>query len=156
MTHGTGRVADTGLQGWTPAGKTGTTEDFQDAWFTGFTPTRVTSTWVGFDNPRSLGDNEQGATVAGPIWNRVMTVALKDQPKIPFPMPSGITVRDTGGVPEAFKINEASGGSIAEGAGVATTTTAGAVTGGDGNASTPAGPAGSGSGGLDNAVGGLY
>ena len=115
MTRGTGRVADLGLQGWTPAGKTGTTEDFQDAWFTGFTPTRLTSTWVGFDNPQSLGDNEQGATVAGPIWNRVMTAALKDEPQVPFAPPAGIAIRSTDGVPEAFKTNEAAGGSVAAG-----------------------------------------
>jgi penicillin-binding protein 1A len=158
MTRGTGRVADLGLQGWTPAGKTGTTEDFQDAWFTGFTPTRLTSTWVGFDNPQSLGDNEQGATVAGPIWNRVMTAALKDEPKIAFPQPPGIDIRMTDGVPEAYKTNEATGGSVAAASGDVGGT-AGGVMGGDGNASAPA-PSASGSGGasggLDNAVGGLY
>ena len=161
MTRGTGRVADLGLQGWTPAGKTGTTEDFQDAWFTGFTPTRLTSTWVGFDNPQSLGDNEQGATVAGPIWNRVMTVALKNEPRVPFAQPPGIAIRNTDGVPEAYKTNEATGGSVAGNTDVSggAASTAGGVTAGDGNASTPApgGTAsGSGSGGLDNAVGGLY
>jgi penicillin-binding protein 1A len=158
MTRGTGRVAGLGLQAWTPAGKTGTTEDFQDAWFTGFTPTRLTSAWVGFDNPQSLGDNEQGATVAGPIWNRVMTAALKDEPKIPFAQPPGIAIRDTDGVPEAYKTNEASGGSVAAGTdtGSAPVSTAGGVTAGDGNASTPAASGSSGSGGLDNAVGGLY
>ena len=157
ITRGTGRVAGLGLQAWTPAGKTGTTEDFQDAWFTGFTPTRLTSTWVGFDNPQSLGDNEQGATVAGPIWNRVMTAALKDQPKVPFAVPAGIVIRNTGGVPEAFKTNEASGGSVAAGTdtGDAPAATAGGVTAGDGNASTAA-AGGTHSGGLDNAVGGLY
>jgi penicillin-binding protein 1A len=159
MTRGTGRVADLGLQGWTPAGKTGTTEDFQDAWFTGFTPTRLTSVWVGFDNPQSLGDNEQGATVAGPIWNRLMTVALKNEPQIPFPVPPGIALRDAGGVTEAFKTDEASGGSVDAGdtAAPADGGTAGGVTGGDGNASMPAaGGSGGKSGGLDNAVGGLY
>jgi penicillin-binding protein 1A len=156
MTRGTGRVADIGLQGWTPAGKTGTTEDFQDAWFTGFTPTRLASVWVGFDNPQSLGDNEQGATVAGPIWNRLMTVALKNEPQIPFAVPAGITMRDAGGVTEAFKTDEASGGSVAQGTDSGGGT-AGGVTGGDGNASTPAsGGTASSGGGLDNAVGGLY
>ncbi|WP_284943880.1 penicillin-binding protein 1A [Acidisoma cladoniae] len=161
MLRGTGRVADTGLAAWQPAGKTGTTEDFQDAWFTGFTPTRLTSVWVGFDNPQSLGDNEQGATVAGPIWNRVMTFALKDEPQIPFTMPSGITLRDTGGISEAFKTNPGPmAGGVAAEAGVSDTN-AGDVTGGDGNASVPAAP-GTGStasntgGAMDNAVGGLY
>ncbi|MCB8878636.1 PBP1A family penicillin-binding protein [Acidisoma cellulosilytica] len=163
MTRGTGRVADLGLQGWTPAGKTGTTEDFQDAWFTGFTPTRLTSVWVGFDNPQSLGDNEQGATVAGPIWNRMMAAALADQPKIPFPVPPGIEMRNTGGVMEAFKTNEASGGD----ADVPGTTAApgdtgaeaGGSVGGDGNASTAGTPGVGGSTAgnkIDNSVGGLY
>ena len=163
MTRGTGRVAGLGLQAWTPAGKTGTTEDFQDAWFTGFTPTRLTSVWVGFDNPQSLGDNEQGATVAGPIWNRVMAAALADQPKIPFPVPPGIEMRNTGGVMEAFKTGEASGGDVD----VPGTTAApgdsgaqaGASVGGDGNASTPGAPGTPGSTAgnkIDNSVGGLY
>ncbi|GAB0117139.1 penicillin-binding protein 1A [Acidisoma sp. 7E03] len=159
MTNGTGRVADRGLQAWTPAGKTGTTEDFQDAWFTGFTPTRVTSAWVGFDNPKSLGEGEQGATVAGPIWNRLMTVALQDEPKIPFPQPTGIEMRQTGGVMEAFKTGEASGGNVDQPSPAAAGTVPGAVMGGDGNASTPATPGAGGtgsSGGIDNSVGGLY
>ncbi|MCB8876516.1 penicillin-binding protein 1A [Acidisoma silvae] len=163
MTRGTGRVADQGLQAWTPAGKTGTTEDFQDAWFTGFTPTRVTSVWVGFDNPQSLGDNEQGATVAGPIWNRVMTAALADQPKMPFPVPPGIEMRNTGGIMEAFKTGEASGGDVdVPGTTAApgdTGAQAGGGIGGDGNASTPGTPGTPGSTAgnkIDNSVGGLY
>lgn len=159
MTNGTGRVADRGLQAWTPAGKTGTTENFQDAWFTGFTPTRVTSAWVGFDNPKGLGEGEQGATVAGPIWNRLMTVALKNEPKIPFPQPPGIEMRQTGGVMEAFKTGEPSGGNVDQPAASAAGAVPGGATGGDGNASTPATPgAGStgSSGGIDNSVGGLY
>ena len=43
------------------AGKTGTTQDFTDAWFSGFTPDLVTTVWVGFDNPATLGNNETGA-----------------------------------------------------------------------------------------------
>jgi hypothetical protein len=90
-----------------------------------------------------------------------MTAALKDEPKIPFAQPSGIAIRDTNGVAEAFKTNEATGGSVGPGGGAGTDmsggapTTAGGVTAGDGNASTPASGSGSG-GGLDNAVGGLY
>lgn len=163
MTRGTGRVAGLGLQAWTPAGKTGTTEDFQDAWFTGFTPTRLTSVWVGFDNPQSLGEGEQGATVAGPIWNRVMTAALADQPKMPFPTPPGIEMRNTGGIMEAFKTGEPNGGDVdVPGTTAApgdTGTQAGGSVGGDGNASSPAAPgAGGTSAGnkLDNSVGGLY
>ncbi len=165
MTNGTGRVADLGLQGWTPAGKTGTTEDFQDAWFTGFTPTRLTSAWVGFDNPQSLGEGEQGATVSGPIWNRVMKAALADQPQIPFPVPSGIQMRETGGVMEAFKTNVAAGGNVDQPSPTAaalpgdTGAGPGAAVGGDGNASgpaTPGAPSTTAGNKLDNSVGGLY
>ncbi|HTH99426.1 MAG TPA: PBP1A family penicillin-binding protein [Acidisoma sp.] len=159
MTNGTGRVADRGLQAWTPAGKTGTTEDFQDAWFTGFTPTRVTSAWVGFDNPKSLGEGEQGATVAGPIWNRLMTAALQDEPKIPFAQPSGIEMRNTGGVMEAFKTGEPNGGNVDQPSASAGGVVSGGATGGDGNASVPAPPSAGGTGsgtGIDNSVGGLY
>ena len=57
--RGTGVKAGKGLN--RPiAGKTGTTQDFIDAWFTGFTPDLVTSVWVGFDTPTSLGNNETG------------------------------------------------------------------------------------------------
>ncbi|GAB0114517.1 penicillin-binding protein 1A [Acidisoma sp. C75] len=157
MTNGTGIVADRGLQPWTPAGKTGTTENFQDAWFTGFTPTRLTSVWVGFDNPKSLGANEQGATVAGPVWNQIMTYALKDEPKVPFPQPSGIEMRSTGGVMEAFKTGQPSGGNVdLPPANASAGGAAGAAVGGDGNASTAATPAAGGGNGIDNPVGGLY
>ena len=50
------------------AGKTGTSQEFTDAWFSGFTPDLVTTVWVGFDNSTPLGNNETGAAVAGPIW----------------------------------------------------------------------------------------
>jgi penicillin-binding protein 1A len=143
MVRGTGRVANAGLAAWQIAGKTGTTENFQDAWFTGFTPTRLTSVWVGFDQPQSLGDNEQGATVAGPIWNRYMTIALKDQPQIPFTLPPGVSLRSTGGIMEAFKTNESGGGSVSVAQGSAPDTSGGGSSSGS-------------SGGLDNAVGGLY
>ena len=62
------------------AGKTGTTQDFADAWFSGFTPDLVTVVWVGYDNPASLGNNETGGAVAAPIWHDFMAVALKDRP----------------------------------------------------------------------------
>ncbi len=72
------------------AGKTGTTNDFTDAWFVGFTPNLVTGVWVGFDDQRSLGDREAGASVALPIWVTYMREALKGVPAAPFPIPSEI------------------------------------------------------------------
>jgi len=58
-------------------GKTGTTSDFTDAWFLGFSPSVTCGTWVGFDSRQSLGDKEQGARVALPIWIDFMREAIK-------------------------------------------------------------------------------
>ena len=52
----------------------------------------MTVVWVGYDNPASLGDNETGAAVAGPIWHDYMAVALKDRPVLNFPQPPGVTM----------------------------------------------------------------
>jgi penicillin-binding protein 1A len=62
------------------AGKTGTTNDFTDAWFMGFTPSLVTGVWVGFDEKVTLGDKETGARAALPIWMEMMGQVLKDRP----------------------------------------------------------------------------
>jgi penicillin-binding protein 1A len=73
------------------AGKTGSTNDHRDAWFTGFNAKLVASCWVGFDDFSSLGHGEFGAKAALPIWIDYMRVATKDVPEQPFDMPSGIT-----------------------------------------------------------------
>ncbi len=76
------------------AGKTGTTNGPNDAWFSGYTPDVVTTTWVGFDQPRSLGKEETGGRAALPMWIDFMSVALKDKAVREPPKPSGlITVR---------------------------------------------------------------
>ena len=76
------------------AGKTGTTNDQKDAWFSGFNPKVVTTVWVGFDQPQNLGRAEFGGTAALPIWIDFMRVALKDSPQTPPRIPDGIaTVR---------------------------------------------------------------
>ncbi len=61
-------------------GKTGTTNDFTDAWFVGFSPSLTTAVWVGFDEKKSLGNREAGAVVALPIWIKYMGAILKDKP----------------------------------------------------------------------------
>ena len=61
-------------------GKTGTTNDYTDAWFLGFTPTLTAGVWVGFDEKVSLGNAETGGRVALPVWLSFMDEALKDQP----------------------------------------------------------------------------
>lgn len=73
------------------AGKTGTTNDFSNAWFDGFNNDIVTVVWVGNDQPsQSLGDGEQGAKAALPIWMGFMGPALQDVPQLPFLEPPGI------------------------------------------------------------------
>ncbi|MEA3291188.1 MAG: penicillin-binding protein 1A [Pseudomonadota bacterium] len=75
------------------AGKTGTTNNFVDAWFSGFTPDLETTVWVGFDTPAHLGKRESGATAALPIWIDYMRIALEDIPENPITPPPGITTR---------------------------------------------------------------
>jgi len=76
------------------AGKTGTTNDQKDAWFSGFMPDLVTTVWVGFDQPSTLGRWASGGGTALPIWIDYMEEALKDVPERQFEQPEGIiTVR---------------------------------------------------------------
>ncbi len=72
------------------AGKTGTTNENQEAWFGGFTPDLVVMVYVGFDEPRTLGKRETGAASALPIFNAFMKEALAGEADIPFRIPSGI------------------------------------------------------------------
>lgn len=74
------------------AGKTGTTNSNRDAWFVGYTPDVCAGVWVGFDDNRPLGEREQGARTALPIWLDVMQAALRDRPAQPFVQPAGIVV----------------------------------------------------------------
>ena len=73
------------------AGKTGTTNDYNDAWFIGFSPELVTGVWVGKDQDESLGVNETGTRTAIPIWIKFMQEALKDVPVKSFPIPNDVT-----------------------------------------------------------------
>jgi penicillin-binding protein 1A len=72
------------------AAKTGTTDQFFDAWFIGYTPELLTGVWVGFDEERSLGENETGSQAASPIWVNFMSKVLKDKSPRAFPIPEGI------------------------------------------------------------------
>jgi penicillin-binding protein 1A len=89
--HGTGVAA--AKMPFPVAGKTGTTNDFTDAWFVGFSPAMTCGVWVGFDEKKSLGAKETGAHAALPIWMNFMTAAMvgKDpgqfQPSPEMPMP---------------------------------------------------------------------
>ncbi len=74
------------------AGKTGTTDEYMDAWFIGFSPYIVTGVWVGFDVKRTLGPGMAGARAALPIWKDFMAVAASKYPNEDFPLPEGTVV----------------------------------------------------------------
>jgi penicillin-binding protein 1A len=98
------------------AGKTGTTNDYNDAWFVGYSPDLVCGVWVGYDTPRSLGEGETGGSLAAPVFTEFMQQALADKPPIPFRVPPGMNfipidrhtglraeAGDPGTILEAFK-----------------------------------------------------
>ncbi len=114
VNYGTGQRAK--ALGRPVAGKTGTTNEFWDAWFLGFTPELTTGVWVGFDDLRPLGDGETGSRAALPIWVRFMQNALAGVEQRDFVIPEGIVVRNVdpetgepveepveGSLPEYFK-----------------------------------------------------
>jgi len=74
------------------AGKTGTTNDSNDAWFVGFSPDLTVGVYVGFDQPSTLGSWEQGASAAAPIFQDIMQDALKGKPGTPFRIPQGVNL----------------------------------------------------------------
>jgi penicillin-binding protein 1A len=72
------------------AGKTGTTSDWRDAWFVGFTPNLAAGVYIGYDNHDSLGRGEQAAVLAAPVFREFMIAALKDAPATEFRIPPGL------------------------------------------------------------------
>lgn len=88
--RGTGQRARVIKRDRPVAGKTGTTNDFTDAWFVGYTPNLAVGVWVGFDDRRTLGDREAGARAALPIWTDFMQQALEQLPVMPFEIPDDI------------------------------------------------------------------
>jgi len=72
------------FNGWDIGGKTGTVNDFTDAWFLGYTPTVCTGVWIGFDEKKTLGNKETGAVAALPIWVEFMKEFQKGQPSRRF------------------------------------------------------------------------
>jgi penicillin-binding protein 1A len=95
------------------AGKTGTTNDARDTWFAGFNPDLVAISWMGYDQPRSLGHGETGAQSALPIWIDFMGTALKGVSQKTWATPDGIvTARinpDTGARLSTGILNELTG-----------------------------------------------
>ena len=86
--RGTGTLASS--LGRPVAGKTGTTNDYKDAWFVGYTPNFVAGVWVGHDDDKGLGHGESGARAALPIWVRFMAPAAAAYPPDNFTIPDGI------------------------------------------------------------------
>ncbi len=149
VAHGTGTEAGRGLNRLGIAGKTGTTQDFNDAWFVGFTPDVVTAVWVGFDTPATLGDKNTGGVIAGPIWHDYMAAALKDRPNLAFPVPEGMTLNSWApNITDAFKPGEIPGES-------GPTIGGGGSGGDDGSSGVTASSGGTGTG-VESGIGGLY
>ena len=154
VAKGTGFAAGAGL-GRAIAGKTGTTQDSNDAWFVGFTPDLVTAVWIGFDDNASLGEKETGGGIAAPVWHDYMAVALKSRPNLQFRMPDGVKLQSwdsgAGQRTDAFKPDQPPG---------STTGTVGTPegTGGTrrGSDSLNVSNGGGGGVGIDSGMGGLY
>src|SRR6266705_1835107 len=109
MRYGTGaRAMALGRQDL--AGKSGTTNDYVDAWFSGYQPTLVSVAWLGFDQPKKLGPGETGSVAALPIWMSYMAKALKGTPEMVQRVPEGVVsvkvnengLQSTEGKPEFF------------------------------------------------------
>ncbi len=103
--HGTAAAA--GSIQWPLAGKTGTTDDYTDAWFVGFDPDITVGVWVGFDKKRPIGVNETGAAAALPIWEDIMKSWIARRraagtPAPTFQVPGNIVMVDTPSGPESF------------------------------------------------------
>jgi penicillin-binding protein 1A len=163
--NGTGVPVVRGMDPRPIAGKTGTSQDYNDAWFAGLTPDLVTVVWVGFDNPRTLGDEQTGAVVAGPIWRDYMTAALAGVPAHDFRAPPGVTIDRWPCGPhecvDAFKPDQEPGaGAVAMLPGETENQNVPVAETGDGTGAAaatapPPPPRGSGTG-VDSGVGGLY
>jgi penicillin-binding protein 1A len=153
--RGTGAPAVVGIT-QPVAGKTGTTNNFNDAWFIGFTPGILTGCWIGYDQPQSLGKDQTGGNVCGPIWNEFMKTALAGQPPVDFTPPDGMTLLPTSfngqTVTQAFKPGQTPGaqdtdsllagaGSLTNPADAGAATPAGAPAAGTPTATTVAGQA---------------
>ncbi|WP_235533553.1 MULTISPECIES: penicillin-binding protein 1A [unclassified Roseateles] len=94
--EGTGARASSILGRWDLHGKTGTTNDAIDAWFCGFQATRAGAVWIGYPQPKSLGERESGGGLALPVWAATMAVALKGQPITQIEPPSDGLVQQDG------------------------------------------------------------
>jgi 1A family penicillin-binding protein len=90
LTYGTAKSLRAFSQAHPSAGKTGTTDNFVDAWFVGYTPNLLTGIWLGYDQPRSGGKGFTGGAVAAPIWERFMNKVVASRPAEDFPRPETV------------------------------------------------------------------
>ena len=95
--YGTAARASATLKRRDLAGKTGTTNEHVDAWFCGYQRTVAACSWIGFDQPRNLGNGETGGSAALPAWIGYMSKALKDVPESFMPQPDGLVALETPG-----------------------------------------------------------
>jgi len=94
MDHGTGYAARARGFNNPAAGKTGTMDEYMDAWFVGFTPSVVCGVWIGYDQKRPIGPGMTGARAALPAWTDFMIGATRGRPVEEFPVPTGTTSRE--------------------------------------------------------------
>ena len=90
LIYGTAKSIHSFAQERPAAGKTGTTDDYRDAWFVGYTPQVITGVWVGYDKPRPGGKGFTGGAICAPIWARFMRPVLADKPVMDFPPPETV------------------------------------------------------------------
>lgn len=90
MTYGTAKNLKKFSQEHPSAGKTGTTDDYRDAWFVGYTPQIITGVWVGYDKPKPGGRGFTGGAISAPIWGRFMRSASAARPVVDFPKPDNV------------------------------------------------------------------
>ncbi len=104
--HGTGRAAAAAIPNWPLGGKTGTTDDYTDAWFIGFDPDITIGVWVGFDQKKPIGQGQSGTVAALPIWIDVMKTWVDRRRALPnaaeFTRPGSIVLVETANGIEAF------------------------------------------------------
>jgi penicillin-binding protein 1A len=152
------------------AGKTGTTNDYKDAWFVGFTPDLAVGVYIGYDQPVSMGHGETGGSLAAPVVRDFLMGALKDVPPVPFRAPPGMKLvrvnhksgqpagpGDKSAIMEAFKPGQEPAGSVVAEDGA----DGGEMAGDDYGAPPPApppplGPAPGNDRALTSGTGGLY
>jgi len=89
--RGTGSAITSSGFSWPAGGKTGTTNDYTDAWYIGFTKQYTCGIWIGFDQKKKLGPGWTGAIIALPVWLDIMKVAQRPQPRFDWPRPSNIS-----------------------------------------------------------------